>query len=556
MKNLLVLTMFVVVCFPAYKALRHPGLIYGHDAESVLFRSIEFWNAIDEGHFPVRWSKRLDYGLGQPTFTFIYNFPYYISYILGRLGFTELGAYKFLLAVSFPVSGWFAYVWLKEFFKDKAAIMGGLFYTYVPYHFLNVYVRAAFGEVVAATMVPLVLWACTRFAKRQTVDNLIGFAVTLGILALSHNMYLIVFLPVLPVYFLAVAPRLTWRTGMWLGAAMGLGVGLASYYLVPAYILKNSTFLSELGKWFVDNNNFVTMTDLLVPRWGFGGLRGQHELGLMSVQIGWVHVLVVMLAGWLTISQKNSVSKKVLIFFWVLLVGALVMMHEISLPIWRLLPILQNLQFPWRLMIFVNLSVGFLTALVFSRFTSKWLAVGAMVVLIVANRGYWHVGRYTIWDDPTIKSGGFPGTLTMLLEDTPKWHNRFEEQNPYQLTRTARGEAKLIAGSWTTNYQTMQIDCTTPECVISFKTHAWPGWQVKVDGQAVSLLDPYDDASRGLITFKVPTGQHLAEARLTETPLHLMANLMSLLAVCLLGTVKLFGRRIGLPAYQPLVTKG
>lgn len=538
--------LFVIVCFPAYKALRHPGMIYGHDSESVVFRSIEFRQAIRDGHFPVRWSKRLDFGLGQPTFTFIYNLPYYLSAGLGLLKVSEIWAYKIILAASFPLSAFFAYLWLREVFGKRGAVIGGLFYTYVPYHFLNVYVRAAFGEVVAATIVPLLLYRTIKLAKKQTVRNVVSLALCVGVLALSHNMYLVVLLPVLAAYFMTNMTGLTWRGLLSLGVALGLGLGLASYYLIPAFFYKDLTHLSEIGKWFLENNNFVTMKDLLLPRWGFSGLRRDSGEGLMSMQIGWPQVVVVIAAGWLTLKNKLGAHKKRSVFIWILLVGALLMMHKQSLWVWKMVPILQNLQFPWRLMFLVNLATAWMAACVFGKFKLRQLAI-VIAILILANRGYWHVYRYYIREDPTVKAIGYPGTLTMLLEETPKWFNVLMQHSPYHQSQIYSGEANIVNKTWKTNYHEFEVTSDS-EFVMTDRTHYWPGWNVYVDDEKVDTLDREDKKTFGLITFKVPKGKHHIEVRLKEPMLNKIGNAISLVAagLIILGLFVTPNRRLGI----------
>lgn len=77
-KSQLLLSFFIFVSFwiityPAYKGLLKEGIITGHDTEGHIIRLIEFDRALNDGQFPVRWSKRLNWGLGYPFFN--YNYP-------------------------------------------------------------------------------------------------------------------------------------------------------------------------------------------------------------------------------------------------------------------------------------------------------------------------------------------------------------------------------------------------------------------------------------------------------------------------------------------------
>ncbi len=516
MKNIIILVLFAVLTFPAYKALRHPGLIYGHDSESVLFRSIEFRQAIADGNFPVRWSKRLDYGLGQPTFTFTYNLPYYLSFGLGLVGLSELWSFKLIYALSFPLSAFFAYLWLRKHVGTKAALLGGLFYTYSPYHFANVYVRAAFGEIVAATVAPLVFYGVFLLATKTDLRNIAKCGLLVALMALSHNFYLIILLPILTGYYFVVARNFRiWTVIAW-GLVVTLGIGLASYYLIPAFVYKDLTFLTDMARWFSENNNFITAKDLLASSWGFGGLRRDGGDGLLSIQIGLVHLALA--TGSLILILKNRLAsgqKKVTLFFLIVLCGIVFLMHKESTFVWDMLPILKNLQFPWRLMFVVNLVVAFCIGLFFDRNLKTVIVFTLIIGLIGVSSRYWHVHRYFPWIDPTPKTIGYPGTLTMLFEETPRWHEIRQEPNPHFLAQVSSGEADTSELAWKTNYQAVSVDCKH-DCVIAFKTHFWPGWKVYVDSKETALIDPYDELSQGLLSLKVPNGKHIVEAKLSE----------------------------------------
>src|SRR3989338_2654379 len=122
--NIGILLLITALSFPAFKALTKQGLITGHDTQGHFIRLVEFDRAIKDGHFPVRWSKRLNWGLGYPYFNFNYPLTYYLTYVLSGLGFDLLTAFKTILLLSFPLSGFFAFLWLKEHFSKVASFTG------------------------------------------------------------------------------------------------------------------------------------------------------------------------------------------------------------------------------------------------------------------------------------------------------------------------------------------------------------------------------------------------------------------------------------------------
>jgi hypothetical protein len=155
-----------------------------------------------------------------------------------------------------------------------------------------------------------------------------------------------------------------------------------------------------------------------------------------------------------------------------------------------------------------------------------------IIAVLVLSRNFWSVGRYYPESDLTDmkKTIGYPGILTMLLEETPKWHVIQQESNPYTFFNVQSGQAGVKNLIWKTNYHKFEVTAEK-QSVINDKTHYWPGWKVFVDGQETKLIDPYSKLSQGTLAFEVPPGIHIVESRLTEPLLNKAANAISLISL-------------------------
>lgn len=497
------LGLLIGLTFPAWKALRHPGMISGHDSESAVFKSEEFFNALKDGHFPPRWAKRLNYGLGQPTFTFSYTLPYYLTSILMGLGLSPVWAFKVLMAASFPVGAWFMFLWLEPKFGKFTALAGGLLYAYLPYHLANVYVRGAIGEVVAATLLPLSFWALDK--RNPAVVSMIVMAVIL-----SHPFYGLIFGLV------------------WIGYAkaqlgsIGWGYINSAFYIRPALAFKNLTFLSRIEEYFLSKKGFMGLDALVYSPWSFEGVSATGDVG-MSVQLG--IVAFILFLGYVGMRKHRY-------FLWVF-VAAVIMMLEISWPIWKMVPPLQALQFPWRMLFVATFAMVFGATVFVSKIKyQKTTLILIWLALVTTTKDFAHVNRYYIWTDPAKESLGYRGTYTLLLEETPKWHSIYDEFNAlhkYEPIKTEKGDFTLISSVWKTNYHKFEVDTTGG--ILSDKTHYWPGWRAYVDGREVKLFEPTNSFSHGLLTMEVPAGKHVVETKLTEPTINKLANSISLIGI-------------------------
>lgn len=529
-KQLILILIYTGATFPAYKALRHPYMIAGHDADATVFKLMEFDQALADGHFPVRWSKRLNFGLGQPTFTFLYNAPYYVATVIRRMGFSYGGALKVLMGSGFVLGGYFAYLWLVRYFDQWSAFVGGVMYVYIPYHFLNVYTRFAVGEAMAATLLPLTFWAIDRGLDNPSKGNLGVWVLVCAGFILSHNFMALVFTGVWIVYAL-------WRSRSrvgWVILGMMWGYAVDAYFVIPAVAYKGYTHLNTLSEWFTRHNNYVRIQDLISmgPTPGFGIGVVQEMLTLVGFSI----------LGYQLSKRRFGLGEKMMIFFGVVFLWGVVMTLHVSQMVWDRLAILQSMQFPWRFLFVVRLVATFCGIYALSKVRFKWVGVAIIALLLLVNKGYWKADYYT-FEDKTKTAIGWPGLLTLTVEETPLWHKKYEEANPYHPSNGETGEVVIKSIVWKTNYHMFYM-LAKKISIINDRTNYWPGWEVHVDGQKVPLFDPYHAHSNGMLTFEINPGPHVVEAFLRETTLEKMGNIITVFALGMVALVQLPYRRL------------
>lgn len=472
-------------------------MIAGDDGESAVFKTEEFFNSIKDGCFPPRWAKRLNFGLGQPTFTFTYQIPFYLTSGLMFLGTDAVEAFKLVLLLSFPIAGYLAYLWLKEPFGFWPGIAGGVIYAYLPYHLTNVYARGAIGEVVAASLLPLSFLAIDRNRK-----SLIALGVSLVLL--SHIFYGLIFTGIWLIYG-------KFKKNVWMGIVWGYIC--AAFYLVPMLWYKNLTFLSEIEKYLLEKPSVLPVAQL------------PEKVGLIVVLLS-IGSLIYLIWP----KRRDNYFYPGVLFGLVGLMG-IYLVTENSLWVWKLFPLLRSVQFPWRMMMLVNPATTYLATYFIYRSTyksnKKWL-YGSLVIWLVIwlARNSWSVERYYPLIDVTKTTIGYPGTLTLLQEETPKWYDIREAANPYNFATVVTGDADIKNMVWKTNYHKYSLNARR-ESIAKDKTMWWPGWKVYLDGKETKLFDPYSPQSLGVLTFSVPVGNHIIESKLTEPPLNLISNVIS-----------------------------
>ena len=354
--------------------------ILGHDGPVHLLYCREFASQFWSGEGYPRWLMGTHHGFGSPAF-FVYGpFPFYVTALLAPLG-RWLGKPPGYIELSLSAllalwgSGIAAYLWLRRFTSETAAIVGAAVYMASPYHLtVDLYMRAAFAEFWAFVWMPLILYF-TEGVMRKRRYALAGLAVSYGLLVMTHLLTTLMFSPVPIAYALFLAKR--GERGQALlkaGAGLLLGTGLAAIYLLPALAHKSyvssAKYLREpIYQW---QNNFPPLDGRL-----FESAQGWPGF------VQFLALLLILFA--LAVICFAMIARGAAATFWLAVAGiSLFMMLPLSAPVWRLLPILGQLQLPWRYQAVTTLAVAALAALSFGapRFPKLALAgLGSIGVL-------------------------------------------------------------------------------------------------------------------------------------------------------------------------------
>jgi uncharacterized membrane protein YfhO len=136
----------------------------------------------------------------------------------------------------------------------------------------------------------------------------------------------------------------------------------------------------------------------------------------------------------------------------------------------------------------------------------------------------------------------FTGTTFYHGEATPVWTSGNMSEIPTRPIELigGKGEIKNITrNSWK---HTFTVDAKTA-IQIRDNTEYFPGWQARVDGTKVPI-EFQDMNHRGIITFLVPKGNHTVEVVFSETPIRLIADIISLSSLFLLFSLIYFAKKI------------
>lgn len=510
-KVLLLLLLFTI---PAFLVLTKPGFFPSHDGEWMVIRLSAFHQSLKDGQFPVRWSSRLNHGYGYPVFNFLYPLPFYFGELFYFLSGSFSQAIKLIFLLSFPASTLTMYIWLKQKYSWWASFAGALLYVYTPYRFVDTYVRGSVGESLGFVFVPLIFLSVDLMPKKPYWATILG-ALAIAATILSHNVF-IIFVALAGMYALLTLPKKHWLQTIWL---FTIGLALSAYFLFPALLELKHVYASKLA---VANptDYLLTLSHVLIPSWGYGP-SDPHTKASMSFQLGLANIAAV-IAAFITFRKKRT--SRVSLFLLSFIVSLLLTL-SISFVIWKIIPGIAVIQFPWRLLAVTTFTSSALLATLTHK--HRWLGVIALFALIT-NLPYAKPQQTTHIPDEVYATN--EDTTTVRQEYTPLWVTNFPTQRTGERITFTQGRG-FVTGITETNRSFDAKIEASEDSIVKFARIYYPGWIAVANGRPTAI----DYSQNGLMQVALAKGVTLISLRWQETSLRTLFNYLSLLT--LLGMI-------------------
>ena len=216
------------------RPLLHRGLPVGHDAAAHITYTHVFDRALRQGQLPVRWVRLAD-GDTQPLFNFYQPGFYYLVELVHVLVPSLAAALKLTVLAGW----WLGAVALYVLCRRQGSLEGAsaaLLFASSPYVLLDVFVRAAYPELMAISCAAVLLALVDRYARAGGHATASAIAVLTGLMLVCHLPASLIGGTALAAYACLVVPR---GPGSWtrlggLALAAAAGVALAAFYVIPA----------------------------------------------------------------------------------------------------------------------------------------------------------------------------------------------------------------------------------------------------------------------------------------------------------------------------------
>ena len=550
--------------------LVHPLIVHGcscgHDFDFHLVSWFEAATQISHGNLHPHWAYTPAWDAGEPRFVFYPPMSWYLGALLGMIsthlpGLSETAAWTAVPIVftwiALTLSGLTMWRLARRFAGANAALLASALYMANPYMLFTAYERTAYGELLAAAWMPLLLDGI--LAERITVPRI---AIPVALLWLTNapaavmGCYALALLAIVRLVMDSKqgrsAPPLHSAVRTACGTALGLA--LAAFYIVPAAYERRyvQTAMAIIGGVRIDANFLfehtgTTLDDLMHD----AVLRTVSWIAVTMLAAAAVALVVAGLRHRETLRSSDPAQPPPIAPLAILAAVIALMLTPLSAPIWHRLPEMAFLQFPWRLLALLGpvLALALAAALsgnkiafttristkailaalliaaalclpawhLFHQFCDPEDTVPARVALFHSNAGTDATDEYTpvSADNDALK----PGDPAMWLAGSPN------AAPPLQTAATATRTAPLHS----------MIDASRAEFLI-LNLRAYPAWRIALSQQGIARERVSGEAARadGLIAIAVPAGRSIIDIWYVESPDQIVGDAISGVALAAL----------------------
>ena len=574
--------LLALLLFPAIQPLLAGDFTCGYDNTFHLWRAVETEHLLRQSVIFSRWAPDMAHGYGYPLSNFAAPASAYAVALLRLTGLPWVWALNLTFILGWALSVYAMYLLASDLFDRYAGLAAAVLYGYVPFHAYDVFYRGGLSQSVAWFLPPLILWALRR------ADRRVGFVVTaLGAagLILTHNAFALLFAPILIAYLPLAGYERNKKMVVWGGLALLAGLGLSAFFWLPALVELGFVHSERLGGgWVFDYaNNFLPLSQLFaLPRNADPSLINDwpaRGLGLVPALLA--------LAGLLAL--RDRARRPTVSFFAFILAGCLFLILPISQPVWDAIPLLQRVQFPWRLVGPAALCAAILTGAAVSHLSlavSRLLParphlpglvpMAAVLLVVLPHLGWFYpdhcsppadtsIAGMIAWERATDTLG-----TTAKGEYLPVWVHQMPQDPALDAAYAQASSLSLVGGglgrgasvarlspeSLPEGARVIRAEYGPVDAAIELESRVpfqarylafyYPGWRVTVDGALVPITPTDPD---GLISFDVPAGHHTIRVHFGETPLRLAADAISLVSLAALIAITALRPKSQLPNY-------
>ena len=500
------------------------GNASGHDFQFHLASWLDVAGQWREGTLFPRWAEWANWGYGEPRFVFYPPGSWLLGATLGSLLPWKMAPGAFIW-LALLLAGYSMWRFAREWLTPREAAAAAVLYAVNPYQLIIVYYRSDFAELLANALLPLALWGALRLL-REGWRGLQFLAIPFALIWLANApAAVLATYSLMLLFFVASIFRRSLRPLFLGGVSMAAGFGLAAFYIFPAaYEQRWVQIHQALADLLSPDKNFLfthaSDPEFLFFNWKVSGV----AMGVM---------LITGIAAVIVARRRREFPE----IWWLLLVlgvAATLLMFPPSLFLWRVLPKLEFVQFPWRWLGVLDFVFAFFLAAAIGRAKRSWIAGLAIAITLTtlaaalvydgwwdsedipvltkaiqAGRGYEGTDEYQPLGSDRYELPGSDAEGEIIGKPAPRIQ---EFVGPTAAFKPLNGAAPHIE-RWAANEKRFTTENAVP-ITLALRLLNYPGWHMQLDGKSAQ---PGAAPETAQMLVALPAGAHQVQVQFTST---------------------------------------
>jgi hypothetical protein len=440
------------------------------------------------------------------------------------------------------------FVVTRKMFGNPGSLLAAVVYQMLPFHLIDLYHRGTFGELLAYSWLPLFFYFLIKTSDSEgSRANMAGLSLSYAALILSHLATAFMFSIVAGAYLLYGMAFLEKKKAIIKTAVLlAAGLGISTVYLGPAVLERKFIHMGVMSKYIYSYAG-IYLFDSRAPLFEVF-----FRFLYITVLVEAVFFLLVFLVS--RKSSSTAMRPDTNRFLILAFVGSFFLTTPLSSPVWNRIPQFAFLQFPWRWIIVMEVSLCFLIARAYSFENVRAYRPAKFLKLFVIV----FLALFAQLPMQNIPSASISEADFLRLNRMNQWRNIMDEKPEYlpawanlediwsrkrdDRVVTISGRASSSVTEWAPESRTIEVRALS-DSVIRISSYYYPGWEVTLDGGGI----PIDvEKETGALLVRVSQGVHTIKATFGDTRLRRMSKYISLLSLLfLIPVTMLFGGSSG-----------
>jgi len=329
-----------------------PGVFHAnHEGSSYVSRVVEFRALLEAGYPFPQWAVHFRGGLGSPYFGYYQPAFFYVASVFATVMpvVHALGA----TLMAFALVGYGGMLGLVgPRFGAAGGVLAGTMLLLSSYAIRNVYLRGDFSEYCGMMLLPALLCWLLSWLEFGRRGAWLALAPGCAVLVPLHPAAALFGYGSLGAALLwYAATTRAWRRVAWAGGALVAGIGVAAFFWLSVWLEWDLVQGDRaVAPPYLYSGHFIEPPQLFIS--------SRNPL-LMDFELGTVLPWLVAASSLLLLVTARTVTRsqwRLVGLLWLLVAAAVFLMSSVSEPVWAALPLLQRVQFPWRLLMLLSVA--------------------------------------------------------------------------------------------------------------------------------------------------------------------------------------------------------